>query len=437
MSSSVNKNSTGGLSSFIAAAKAAAAAAAAAAKKAAEAAAKKAAEAAAKKAAAAAAKRKDGFEGKDLKKLTKDLTSSKTKVADKLGNGKGVATLNKDGSQTNTVTTNKKGTQTTQELTTSKNKLGETRFKFEETRTTGNRETKSKLSSEKDLFGRTSSSQSKETAIKKGDTTRTESRQTDTDKYGNKKVTTGKSTSVETGDTTKSHGTSTSKGAFGTKQTVVEDKVAVKNGNATTTTTTKSTTGTDFALSSSRELKDGKFTLKDSADWKKNSFNKETSKEKEWKLKEPTADKGFSQTTNGKLDKAQKIGDVLGEAGLKKTWEGAKFDTTGKPATHATPNSEFVGSRVGTRGESSLSIGAGGVEAKFKREAVAGLYAEKSHEVDGSTARPATRRRPRWRRRPPSTRRASSTPTAWTPAWAPRRAWWPKPTSRAPCRPSR
>ncbi|MDP2269112.1 MAG: hypothetical protein Q8N23_13970 [Archangium sp.] len=372
MSSIANKL-TSSAASMISAAKAAAAAAAAAAKKAAADAAKKAAADAAKKAAAAAAKNKDRF------------TSSKTSDVSKLANGKGTSKLNKDGSQTTTSEKTKKGTTTKQELTTSKSKLGETRLKFEETRTTGNRESKTKLSQDKDAFGRFSSSQSHETAIKKGNVTTTTSKQTDVDKLGNKKVTTGTSKAVEHGQTTNTHGTTTSKGVFGTKQTVVEDKVEVKDAakNSTTTTTTKSTTGTDFALSSSREFKDGTFTLKDSADWKKNSFNKETGKEKEWKLKEPAADKGFSQTNkSSKLDKAQAVGDVLGAAGLKKTvWEEKKFDTTGKPESFKTP--EFVGSRVGVRGEGSLTVGANGVEGKFKREAVAGLYAEKSHEVDG------------------------------------------------------
>ena len=68
---------------------------------------------------------------------------------------------------------------------------------------------------------------------------------------------------------------------------------------------------------------------------------------------------------------------------LFRSWEEKKWDTTGKPAAFATPNSEFVGSRVGTSGEGKLTVGANGVDGKFKREAVAGLYAEKSHEVEG------------------------------------------------------
>ena len=368
--------------------------------KAAQAAAKKAAAAAAKKAAAEGSKRKDGFEGKNLNKLTKNFTNSKTADVNKLGNGKGVSTLNKDGSQTTKLEKEHKGTKTEQELTTTRNKYtGETKLNFEETKTTGNRETETKLTAQRDILGRTTSTQSVSHEVKKGDLITKDSRSTSVDAYGNKKVTVGKETGVEKNGTTTTDATSTTRGAFNTKQTVVEKKTDVltkgsleameeghgKKGQVLTTTTSKSTTGTDFSLSSSKEFKDGTFTLKDSADWKKNSFNKEIGKEKQYELKDAKADTGFTQKNqSSKLDKAQKVGDLLGAAGLKKTvWEDKKFDTTGKPESFATPNSEFVGSRVGVRGEGKLTVGANGVEGTFKREAVAGLYAEKSGEAEG------------------------------------------------------
>lgn len=399
MSSSVSNKSSSS-SSSIASQAAARAAAAERARKAAEAAAKKAAAAAAKKAAGEASKRKDGFEGKHLTKLTKNFTSAKTADVHKLGNGKGVSTLNKDGSQTTKLEKEHKGTKTEQTLTTTRNKFtGETRLNFEETKTTGHRETKTKLTGARDILGRTTSTQSHETAIQKGDVTRKDSRSTAVDAYGNKKITTGAETAVKKGHITTSDATSTTRGAFNTKQTVVEHKTAVlskgnleameegqgKKGQVLTTTTHKSTTGTDFALSSSKEFKDGTFTLKDSAAYKKNSFNKEVGKEKQYEIKDAKADTGFTQKNqSSKLDKAQTAGDLLGAAGLKKTLlEGKKFDTTGKPESFAKPNSEFVGSRVGVRGEGKLTVGANGVEGNFKREAVAGLYAEKSHEAVG------------------------------------------------------
>lgn len=378
--SSVSKSSSSAAS--IAAQQAARAAAAERARKAAEAAAKKAAAEAAKKKAAEAAKRKDGFEGKHLGKLTKGLSKTKAGELSKLTN-KGSVT-NKDGSVTHSAEKDRKGTQLKQELTTSRNKFtGETRLKFEQTRTTGNKEMKNTIAAEKDAFGRTTSTQARETKLKNGDLTTTTSRQVDTDKYGGQKITNGKSTAVEANGVTTTSGSATTKGRYDTSQTVVEKKSEAVSGKATTTTTSKSTTGTDFALSSSKEFKDGTFTLKDSADWKKNSFNKESGKEKQWQLKEAKPDTGFTQKNSGsKLDKAQKVGDALGAAGLKKTvWEEKKWDTTGKPEENSTP--QFVGSRVGTRGEGSLTVGANGVDGKFKREAVAGLYAERKGEVEG------------------------------------------------------
>lgn len=393
--SSVSSKSSSSAASIAAQQAAARAAAAAAAKKAAEAAAKKAAAEAAKKKAAEAAKRKDGFEGKHLAKLSKGLSKTKAGELARL-NAKGTSVTNKDGSVTHSVEKDRKGTQLKQELTTTRNKFtGESKLKFEQTRTTGDKEIKNTITAEKDFFGRTTSSQARETKIKNGELTSTTSRQVDTDKYGGQKITNGKSTAVEANGVTTTDSSATTKGRFDTRQTVVEKKTeaftgtgsaeAMKKGDRLTTTTSKSTTGTDFSLSSSKEFKDGTFTLKDSADWKKNSFNKEVGKEKQFQLRDPgpKADKGFTQQDkSSKLDKAQKVGDMLGAAGLKKTvWEEKKWDTTGKPEENSTPM--FVGSRVGTRGEGSLTVGANGVDGKFKREAVAGLYAERKGEVEG------------------------------------------------------
>ncbi len=378
-----------------AAAAAAKQAAAAAAKQAAAAAAKKAAADAAKKKAAEASKRKDGFEAKKhLGKLDKNYEGGKSGDLGKLANGKGTSKLNKDGSTTTSLEQSKKGTTTKQDLTTSRNKYtGQTKLKFEstsktQTSATNSRETKHKFDAQTDLLRRTTSTQSKEVTLKKGQTTTVDSRSTATDQYGNKKVTTGNSKAVEHGNTTKTDGHSTTKGAFNTKQTVHETKTEVKDGKLTTTTTSKDTKGTDFALSHSTGFADGKFTLKDSADWKKNSFNKETGKEKEWKLKDvPTPDGGFTQqkTTGvqGGLDKAQKVGDLLGAAGLKKEWKGAAWDTSKLKELEAEKVS-FAGSKVGTVGSSSISVGANGVDAKFKREASAGLYAQHNDSIEGT-----------------------------------------------------
>lgn len=355
--------------------------AAEAAKKAAEAAAKKKAAEAAKKAAAQAAKNKDAF------------SSSKTKDVEKLANGKGKLALNKDGSSTQTFEkTKKSGATTKQELTTKKDLLG-SKLKFEETHTVGNKETKTKLSQNKDLLTGTTASQSVETTVKRGNVTKTHLEQTDTGAFGSQRKTIGDSKGVTTGNTTVTNGTSTTTSGFNSKSVTNEKKTEVKGDwrgkESTTTTTSKSTTGTDFQLSTAREFKDGTFSLKTSGDWKKHSFNKEVGKEKEITLKPSTADKGFTQTDkSSKLDKAQKVGDLAAAMGAKTTvWKGEDINTVGdKPFEKdgkPVDNHQFVGTRSGVRGSGELTVGANGVEGKFNREAVAGAYAERGGAVEG------------------------------------------------------
>ncbi len=380
------------------------AAAAAAAKQAAAAAVKKAAADAAKKAAADAAKRKDGFEKKHLGKLDKHHVGGKSADLQKLAAGKGTTSRNADGSTATSLEVTKKGTSTRQDLTTERNKFtGETKLKFESTATTqasktNSRETKHTFEAATDLLGRTTSTQSKEVSLQKGHTTTVDSRATATDEYGNKKVTTGLSTAVEKNGVTATDGKSTTRGAFGTRQSVSEKKLEtfkgtgtieeMKKGDTLSSTSSKSTTGTDFALSHSREFADGTFTLKDSADWKKNSFNKQGSKEKSWQLKDAkTPDTGFTQqkTTGvqGATDKVKLAGDALGAAGLKKEWKGKEWDTA-KLGELGDEKTHFVGTKRGTSGASSVSVGANGVDAKFKREASAGAYAQHNTSVEGS-----------------------------------------------------
>lgn len=387
------------VSSGVNAAKAAAEAAAKAAAKAAADAAKKAAAESAKKTLGSSlpktkkptvelTKRKDGFEGKNLDKLTKNYTADKN-IKGMLGKE---STTNKDGSITNSSEKTRKGTVTREELTTKRNKYtGQTEMKYENTATTKGkgdnfRETKAKFEAKTDLLGRGTSTQSKDVTIKKGDTTTVEGRKTDTAQWGVKNVTDSKSTAVEKGNVTTTDSKSVTRGAFNTRQTVTENKVEVKNGEkSTVTTTSKDTKGTSFNLSHTQEYKDGKFTLKDSADWKKNSFNKEVGKEKEWKLKDaPKPDSGFTQKdSKSKLDKAQKAGDLLGAAGVKKEWKGESWDTA-KLKELDEDKVSFAGVKKGTSGESSLSIGANGVDAKFKREASAGVYAQHNDSVTGA-----------------------------------------------------
>lgn len=337
-------------------------------------------------------KRADGFTDKHVPSLTESYEAGKSKQAQLKKLATGAGKLNADGSTTTTTERKKKGATTKQEVTTSREKFtGKTKLKSETTVTEkSGRETKAKFNAETDVLRRATSTQSREVTTKKGDKTTVESKSTAVDAYGNKQVTKGKTTSVEKGNTTTSDARSTVTGAFNTSQTVAEHKTVVKDGDHTTTRTTKDSKGSTFALSNGvTEFKDGKFTLKDSADWKKQSFNKEKGTEHEWKLKDvPTPDAGFTQKkTTGvqsKLDKAKIAGDIAGAAGLKKTLvETPKFDTA-KLSELEAEKAHFVGSKVGTNGETKVTVGANGVDAVYKRGASAGLYAQHNDSVEGT-----------------------------------------------------
>lgn len=348
----------------------------------------------------------DGVFGKDTKKAVNALptpakAAATEKPAAKTSDGfTSSLTKNKDGSTT-LKQTEVDGKKTTTTASTSNKKWnGAEEYKLETKTTTAGKGTNSKELTEKferktDAFGRATTTRTDELATKRGQTTTTKGTVTTTDFKGNTSVAKSNAKSVEKGDTTKSTSTVTTESdnkfgpvKFSTNGTTTESKKAVKNGDTTVTTTKKETTGTDFKLSHSSEIKDGKFTLKDSGDWKKHSFNKEVGKEKEWKLKDVKPDEGFSTKkqdgVHGKLDKAQIAGDVLGAAGLKTTaFQGAKWDNVNLKEL-SDEKKHFVGSKVGTTGDSSVSIGANGVDAKFKREASAGLYAQHNDSVTGA-----------------------------------------------------
>ncbi len=351
-------------------------------KAAAEAQKKIAAEAAKKKEAEASkkalAKRKDSFQpDKSMSKLVKKYTGDKSKDIGALTGGKGQSKVNRDGSQTTErETADKKGT-VKQSVTTDKS-LGTTKLKFESeaTKKNGN-STKHTFEAERDALGRRTSSQTRETTVKSGDNSTVKSRTTATDFVGNKQTTDAESTAVVDGKKTTTNGSSIAKGAFGTSQTTDEKKVETKHSETrTSTTTTKSTKGSEFKLAGGTETKDGKFTVKNSADWKSGS-SVGKSYEGEWKLKDKSGGLGGPD----KYGKAQKVGDVLAEAGLKKTvFQGAKIDTDNFKELEG---GKFVGTKAGFTGDSSVSIGADGAEAKYSRAAIAGAYAQSSDEVEG------------------------------------------------------
>lgn len=335
---------------------------------------------------------KDGFNNGALGQ--QHLANSKN-LAD---NPNATSKTNRDGSTTKTLEQKGGNASLTQELTTKEKSglFGTEKFKFESTAKAGSRETKTSYSGSTDAFGRTDTAYSRTTKKTTGalETGQTEvsttkgtaatggnfsvdvTKQTETNAT---KVTTGKSDKDNTAKTTSQ---STTTDNFGNKLDTNERSTKVTDGNVSTTTTVKTTSGTSLTTKNTAGLVDGKYTVAAGADWK-NGKTADASWSKEKELSKP--DKGFSQTSD---NKAQKVGDLLGAAGLKYDFvpkDQQKFDTLHsmdfKPGEEGTKR--FVGTDSGVRGETKFSAGADGINGTYKREAVAGAYAQQSGKTTG------------------------------------------------------
>ncbi|MBJ6766014.1 hypothetical protein JGU66_35120 [Myxococcaceae bacterium JPH2] len=315
-------------------------------------------------------------------KALKDVAAQVQKDIKKLANSSNsTVKTNKDGSVSRSSTTTKKQTTQSKELTTSKGPLGESKFKYATTSKTGGTTAKNTRTTQSDVFGRTTSTHQREVSREKGNTAKTETNTKTTDHRGTKKEVDAKSTKVTTGNTSKTDTRSVTTDSHGNKAVTKESSTATKNGNTTTTKTSKETTGTERTNTAVSKFEDGKYTLGNQTDWKNNKFNKEVGFNKEKELKPSSADSGFTQAKKDKLSRAQTAGDLLGAAGVKKEWK-SEFNHIKENNTSKTPGT-FVGSRVGTSGSQSFSVGADGVNAAYNREAKAGLYAEKTGKTTG------------------------------------------------------
>ena len=305
---------------------------------------------------------------------------------------------NRDGSVTKTLEQKGGNASLTQELTTKEKSglLGTEKFKYESTAKAGSRETKTSYAGSTDAFGRTDTSYSRSTkktigsmedggALEISRTTGSSTNQVgklalekNTDTIA-AKVTTGTSA---TDNTARSRSTSVATDNLGNKLVTNERSTKVTDDKVSTTTTVKTTSGSQVNVTNTAGLKDGKYVVGSSADWKSGK-TADASWNKEKELSKP--DKGFSQVADDKMSKAQKAGDLLAAAGLKKDLVKDKTDTLHsmdfKPGE--TGNKTFVGADAGTRSETQFSVGADGVTGNFKREAVAGLYAQSAGKTTG------------------------------------------------------
>ena len=137
------------------------------------------------------------------------------------------------------------------------------------------------------------------------------------------------------------------------------------------------------------KVKDGKASVGVSADaTRKTTFQPKAQADKaeaEAKAKEEAGDAEPAEKSraNKTLDVLGQAGGVLSAAGLSKTWEGQSWDSTGRDQLSGDKVS-FAGGLAGTYGSQSLTVGADGVEGKFERGAVAGLYAQKNDRIEGA-----------------------------------------------------
>ena len=297
------------------------------------------------------------------------------------GSSKADVTTNKDGSVTRSRTTTSGQTTRSQELTTSKGPLAESQLRYTTTSKTGGAEIKNTYNSQTDILGRTQSSHQREATYEHGNRTLTRSRTESNDVWGTRKVSDAQSKTITHGEDSQTHARSTTTDSRGNRAWSKDVTHVDKDGNTTVTRSTHKAGGTELTTHSNTRLENGKFSLSESADWKNTKFDQKTSYLKEIEVKPGTEDSGFSQTKKDKLGVAQTAGNVLGSAGAKKEWK-SEFNDVQENNLSTDPNA-FVGSRVGTSGSQSFSVGADGVNASFNRDAKAGLYAQRSGQTTG------------------------------------------------------
>ncbi|ATB43056.1 outer membrane protein [Cystobacter fuscus] len=286
---------------------------------------------------------------------------------------------NRDGSVTRSQSNTRGQTTRTQELTTSQSRFGDTRLKFTTNSTTGGRETKNTYSARTDMFGRTQSSHQRESSFERGDVKQTRSRTTTVDSRGNQRDTRAESRQVTRGERSETTSSSFTTDSRGNRAWTQGTSTATTSGNTTTTRSTTRTGGTERTVQDNNSFTGGTFSLGRTTEQKNTPFNTERNVTRERQIRPSTADDGFSQ--NDRLSKVQQGGDLLAQAGAKKEWKN-EFNHVTENNSSTDPNS-FVGSRVGTSGSESFSVGTDGLNASYKREAKAGVYAETKGETKG------------------------------------------------------
>jgi len=342
-------------------------------------------------------------------RITKQFSSSARNQINHLANSSTKkATVNQDGSETRKIeakTPNGKSHEV--ELTTKKGMLREAQTKYSKTTKQTDKAgtthtTKYEAAGKSDMFGRTTTSQSKQVSQATGDAknggelTKTQGRTQARDQWGLKKESTSQGTTFKTGPdekhhTTQSQNQTVTTDRFGNKAVVNEKSTARQNDKHTVTKGTKDTKGTELNTTSSAKFEEGKYSIGESADWKKHRVNSEKTYSREYQRKELPETPGFDPANqNDKLSKLQKGADLVGAVGPKKELykgeipKGKMVENNrikGKDGKDD-PNT-FVGTRNGVAGKYEVTLNAGGVDASGNIERKHGVYAEtKTPDID-------------------------------------------------------
>lgn len=299
-------------------------------------------------------------------------------------------TINRDGSTTKKSEHKGGNASSSKQVTESKSGgwLAPKKSKAETTAQAGSREVKKSWSESTDAFGRAETSSARTTKKTDGDQTRSttlsRSATTGPGTFDVKKTTVGTGTEVTDGQKTTGHDLSITTDDRGNRQVSRESSTKVTDGDVTTTSSKKETSGTSFDVKNEAGMKDGKFSVTSQGDWKKGSAS-----ERGWsrEAEKQKPDGGFSQVKDDKLAKGQKVGDLLAAMGLKTdliakektdTLHSVDFDEK-----ELNGSKQFVGADAGLRKETELTLGTDGVKGTYKREAVAGLYAQTAGKTTG------------------------------------------------------
>ncbi|MEW5740115.1 MAG: hypothetical protein AB1938_14385 [Myxococcota bacterium] len=289
---------------------------------------------------------------------------------------KAQVTRGEDGSVTRERTTTRKDTTTTSRSEERTGKLLESTFEYSRTTSRPGLERETRFESSTDMLGRRSSEQRTTTSRERDDGRETRASTRATDVWGITKHTSevDAEKAFENGSETSNRRTAYD--TRGNRITSSDVTRVEQQGSSVVTTNAKRAKGSELDTSSSTTWEDKVFTLSNSADWKKtNSVDRSYLKETEYDASKWVA-------------KADKVGNavdkVLGWLGLEpKEWKSeVPADKMKEVAWHQSDTS-YVGARYGVNGHQSLSFDGKGLDGQYRREAVAGLYANSQGRTEG------------------------------------------------------